>query len=907
MKKMDTYKIIKLDSSKINRYFKNDNGEYEIELSYKDAVKNAYIISRNGSQLTRHLESMGRVINKPSISRSGKPIVDSDGKQKQVRYIPDIVSICFDYTPVFTQMRKKCLRKRKPYGFTLNGNEYSRLFTPSGNGRKSTSIYVNNAIKEELLKKCMNGLTLTDIYANGAKFNAYIGLCVSGSYKVSPPRACVIEDFKLPIMIKSHYMNNDYQIDEGDDGSGKEYEIIKNCFDGMGLIDPVFAKNVWSKDLECDYTPCGWVIRNAYLKGAVFNFDFKAWARTRETPIKTITDIYGKKHFIEDIDVILTESQFKMASCYAEINEHNIETWDYYRQCCEENGNVWGITKVSPKVEKEISTTNYQFLQTLELSREQIIGLCRQSVDYLNECFENDKTALELIAHQNGGIIPAYVKAVELYQDAINDPYIIKKINEVIRGQIKDMCLGRLRVFGNYQFMINDPVAFCEWAFYKKRDMVKGILSKKEYYANYWRTKEVNQVSAIRAPNIHFSEHNTLDFVTNRETLDWFRHLPSGIIYNIYGDDPLRHSGSDTDGDMVFTSTSSELINGTVPHPVIDFEHPDAITEKLSEEVLFKADEIGFDVDIGLTVNRATICINMMANYDKESAEYKELERRAKILTASGQLTIDAQKGCEVLGVPDEWFRYQPILTENYYCEKFNRKSLKLFGITLEDLNRRINLSEDERKLLDQYEKERQTIDNPETIKRKKFDNSILLNKKPYFFIYKDKVLREEYKDYKNSLRLRNPRDNPVNDGEAPMNQVCREIERHNHELKLNQKSQCSVVDEKWIYLMRDHSIRRSKSRYEAVKKEHSNYTSAKRLARTSAYSGDSEDKILTHSAVDDCYRNLFLEKVDSEAELANILIELLYQKQPSSDKAALWKFAGNAVIENIKRNLEEK
>ena len=47
--------------------------------------------------------------------------------------------------------------------------------------------------------------------------------------------------------------------------------------DGYGLILPSLA-DVWSEDLKLDYRMSGCCIRNAFLKGMVFTFDFQEFA-----------------------------------------------------------------------------------------------------------------------------------------------------------------------------------------------------------------------------------------------------------------------------------------------------------------------------------------------------------------------------------------------------------------------------------------------------------------------------------------------------------------------------------------------------------------------------------------------------------------------------------------------------
>ena len=81
-----------------------------------------------------------------------------------------------------------------------------------------------------------------------------------------------------------------------------------------GLVSIEMAKQ-WQNDLRLDYTPSAFIVRSAWIKGLCVVFDWKRFAK-EVAKKEYIVDAWGKKKHIDDIDVILTTSQFKMWKKY---------------------------------------------------------------------------------------------------------------------------------------------------------------------------------------------------------------------------------------------------------------------------------------------------------------------------------------------------------------------------------------------------------------------------------------------------------------------------------------------------------------------------------------------------------------------------------------------------------------
>lgn len=89
----------------------------------------------------------------------------------------------------------------------------------------------------------------------------------------------------------------------------------------------------------------------------------------------------------------------------------------------------------------------------------------------------------------------------------------------------------------------------------------------------------------------------------------------------------------DFDGDLVLTSDNETLINAIDETlPIITYEKKKAKEHKLNFNAFANWDCMSFDSPIGGITNIASNFYAMLPNFSEDSKEYKELERRIKIM-----------------------------------------------------------------------------------------------------------------------------------------------------------------------------------------------------------------------------------------------------------------------------------
>lgn len=464
-------------------------------------------------------------------------------KINQTMFVDDVVNVVVDGP-------KSDFDKFRTKGFRFNGRRYVYLCSGAGQIRRNTATFVAEEYRDRLVETIDCGLrSKTDEFVL-AKYSAYFALAFSSVMWVRTPRVCVIRDFMRTVP--------DQPVDFiVKDQAGKasieprRMDVELNCFDGQGLIDPEFAQ-LWAEDMDLSYTPCSFVARSCFVKGNLATFDFKAYAH--EHGIATVKDRWGKEYPIDEVDVLLSESQFKTAKYY--------DSWDEYMGYASAGRIHWGVARYNREVDDEWVMANYQYIQSLTLSKEDVADLVAPTIEWIRQICSGDrlysllyclgpKRDGESYAGLIGSAQTAAMKAVVKNVKFLDDSYVQSRMRRSIAEAIDRAKIGKIWVRGNYQFMVADPLAQCQWALGLEP---VGALKANEIYSKFWsdRLREDPArdtgclVDACRSPLIDQHEHNPMSVVMNNEEADkWYRFMPSGIIYNCYDTSCARHSDSD--------------------------------------------------------------------------------------------------------------------------------------------------------------------------------------------------------------------------------------------------------------------------------------------------------------------------------------------------------------------------
>ena len=653
--------------------------------------------------------SYKKIFNDIENMRTAMKKAKADGDTKRARvinqfilktiFVPDIVNV--------EATTKGEFRKVAKAGFYLNGNRYVTFTAGAGQLRRNTVTFIKEDLYQPMFKLLCCGIDEKVKEINIAKFSAYFALTSSSIMWVDTPRCCVIKDFETVIPKQKvdwicKKENGEGYIEE------RILDVPLNSADGQGLICPEMAER-WAQNMGLDYTPSEFVVRSAYIKGDFPVFDFREYAH--QHGISTITDKYGVTYNIDEIDCLVSESQFKMHKYY--------KSWQEYLSYTEAGGIKWGVARYNKKEDPIWSQINYQFIQLLDIDREGIKELLKPTIDWIQKICSGD--LLYSLLYCFGGFneddeivySDVYTRAQNLAMKAVvkdpkflEDTYVQRKIYRNIVEAINRAKIGKIWARGNYQFMVSDPIAQCQSALGLP---VKGAIPADHVYSQFWNNLGVSgKIMLGRNPCIDEHELNPCTLYRDENTDYWYKYLKSGIIYSIYDTAVCRHSDSDYDGDIVASLDNPLFVNGAHKETtnIIMYDKPAAPSHKINHRNLVEGYINGFGSRVGVYSNHATIIEALKALYVGEDKKLQrdELERRKKLLREVVGAEIDSAKG---LAKPKE----------PWYFTKF------------------VTINED---------------DDDATKAEKYYHNSLVISKKPYFFRYLYPELNKKYKQYEN-------------------------------------------------------------------------------------------------------------------------------------------------------------
>ena len=451
-------------------------------------------------------------------------------------FVKDVVNVYVE--------KKTDYRRLAKAGFYLNGVRYVRWGAGAGQIRRNTATFISEELYAPMYKTMMCGLDTKIKEINLAKLSAYFALTFSSILWVDTPRVCVVKDFETTIpKQKVDWICKD------ENGEGyveeREMDVTLNSADGQGLIDPLWSEH-WARNMGLDYTPSSFVVRSAFIKGNLVPFDFKEYAR--RNGIERIYDRWGTGYNVDDIDVILSESQFKMYKYYG--------SWDEYLEYVKAGGIKWGVARYNRKYDDEYVLANYQYIQVLTLPQEDIAELIKPTIEWIQKICSGDE--LYAMLYSFGGFdeedtyMDAYNKAQSLTMKAVvknreflKDTYVRRKIYKNITETINQAKIGKIWVKGNYQFAISDPIAQCRSALGLEP---KGEIPADNIYSNFWRERRISgYVDVCRSPMIDQHEHNPSKLYESDEANYWYQHIKSGVVFSIYDTAVCRMEDSDFD------------------------------------------------------------------------------------------------------------------------------------------------------------------------------------------------------------------------------------------------------------------------------------------------------------------------------------------------------------------------
>lgn len=856
--------------------------QWNLTLPLSEARRNDEVISLGDSQMLRWIDELNGMENADSEAKRIKKSIRDIKKQpssltnrreiKRLYEMLDKVQYKPDYMCLIIDKEKDYRRACK--GFKINGIKYVRLLGTNGGVKNSTIVFVSERLSGELKKRIDNGRD-ESVKMIPAKFEAYRALTCSGSIPVSMPHGILvvndcITEFTEDVINLS---------DENDGEPVMEFrtgeKIILDESDGYGLMLPSLAER-WSKELRLDYTVAGVNTRFCWEKGMVFTFDFIDFA-DNVAHTRMVKDAWGNEVDISTVELILTTSMLKLWNCY--------ESLDHFLKCCAENHYTFGIAKTCPKQLENERDLNYQFIQSYNLDDEQVEDLIRPTLNEIHDVLAGDyrKAILFLkgmYLNENNvdDIDSDFVKAIMIDRRIYDDPFVRRKIYQMVRKRINDAKIGVIRVHGNYSIVSGDPYSLCQNMFGLP---VTGLLAKGEIYNHFWIEEGEDTVVCFRAPMTCHNNIRKMKVNYSDAALYWYRYMNACTIFNSWDTAAQALNGMDKDGDLVLTTNNPVLVNNYRSEPAIMCIQRNAEKVVVTEDLLIQSNINSFGDDIGRTTNWITTMFDVQAGFEPGSEEYRELDYRIKCGQLLQQNCIDRAKGIISKPMPRTWYER----SANRIVE----------GMPEEEIERR------------------------------EFYLRILADKKPYFMRYIYSALMNDYNTYiKNTekkcvrefrvtiqellardegelteeeaefLRYYHHR-MPVGMHPCVMNRICMRFEKEFDDYFLK-----NIPEDAFDYAFMKSGQEYTATQYNAILrlytqyvKELQDYMQFSKRERIDEDESASRRSVMVHKFKTDCQ-----EICSNSAQLCDIILDICYTRTGS--KQFCWDICGEEIINNL-------
>lgn len=628
--------IFKVSTSRLKK------SKWNLSLSIDEARNNNELIALGDSQVIRWIDElngrgdvgaeMARIKSELRALSKQENTVQNRHAARKLREELNDVQFVPDYIHVVAGNNSDYVRATK--GFRINGIRFARLVGTNGGLKNSTVVFVNTQYIDELRRRIDNGRDETVKLVPG-KFEAYRALVCSGSIPVSMPKGIIVVNDCVTHFKEDVIMLNDEGRVEPLMTIEKDYEVELDESDGYGLMSPELAAR-WSAELGLDYVSSGFCSRCSFEKGMIFPFDFHEFAE-KIADKDEIPDAWGDMRKVSDAELILTTSMLKLWNAYP-----NLEA---YLENCEKNHYTFAVTKTAPEQLEDRRSLNYQFIQSYDLTDDQIDELIAPTVREFQDVLTGDwRKALLFMCGigMNDKNIHSYMfgkqGALMAEPGIFKDPHMKRTIYNMIKHRIDDAKIGVLNVHGNYSIVCGDPYALCQHMFGLP---VTGLLKAGEIYNRYWVDDGAEYVACFRAPMSCHNNIRKLKICRDEDPMYWYQHIGTCTVLNAWDTTCASLNGMDKDGDLVMLTDNLVLVENIRPTKTIFCVQRNAEKITPTEETQVASNLASFGDDIGKTTNKVTSMYDVQSLFDRESREYETLEYRMM----SGQLYQQNQCG----------------------------------------------------------------------------------------------------------------------------------------------------------------------------------------------------------------------------------------------------------------------
>lgn len=540
----------------------------------------------------------------------------------------------------------------------IDGKErrYRFFAASAGQMRKQRFILMRDDVYRRHNEALTLGLTEEKINAAGgilaSKFLPYKALCMSCGMEAAwfdVDKMIVISDREIDLAFIVDTVTTDYDVIRG------ERNDIKNPInDGIGFY--------WRHDPN--WKPVNIQVRYAYVKGLLTPLNWVSLYKLYgKEPV--VRDLWGKKHHLikEGIEVIFTESQFKMAKMFNSLEEYRTACKQYQREFCILNQDG------EPTQPADLS---YQMCQSLvTASDDELASLAQKSIHAMQNMLTPAGALNVLGANKPDSCQNGFQKSLRLLPELLGDAYTQEELANQYDTKYRSANSGRLESNGRYHYIVPDPIALFEACFLGRKPV--GVLKAGEVWVR--NIPAGHQVDVLRSPHMHTTEHGIRTVAKRQPMMDF---LDTDAVYINVHDLLPRQLQADFDGDIALVVDDENLVktaehcNADANTAVLYYDAQKAPKKPLNDDAIVKAIFNAADFNkIGIY---SIYAVKLLAS------DQPDLTTLAK-LAAAGNYAIDAVKTGAAIELPKDiekslrqlnkphWWRYDHQTEELPYTD----------------------------------------------------------------------------------------------------------------------------------------------------------------------------------------------------------------------------------------------
>lgn len=322
-------------------------------------------------------------------------------------------------------------------------------------------------------------------------------------------KVIVIDDFEADVTDRMLYIKPDYTTEDG-------IRTVKiNHVDGAGMYLPnasIVPESIRGKNF---------MIRANYIKGLLSPFDYLKFCEVNGVE-PVIEDYWMHPHNLveEDIQVILTVSQFKLAKLYP--------SWQAYKDSFKRYGCQFVIAQFEEDWPPD-KTMNYQFIQALQdFTNEEIKEFTSKTHKRILSLAKDPSAMLRTLKADEESFLKDKI-ALSIYPELLRDGYSRTQLKDIKKRMLFDAKSGTIKCKNKRLYVVPDWYAACEFWFLHN-EHPKGLLEKDEIACSVFKNYE--KADVLRSPSLYM-EHAPRRICKKQEVYNW---LCSDGIYTSVSD-----------------------------------------------------------------------------------------------------------------------------------------------------------------------------------------------------------------------------------------------------------------------------------------------------------------------------------------------------------------------------------